>query len=447
MVDEGNAPSRPFGIPNGGRPTAEIPSVPLMEFFLVLIGLVAGAAAVGLVAHRQRRELAGARALLGAARDEAARQRQELAVADARLETLGEDFDRRIAESVRTASTAAYQQANTTLVELAGAKLEGTVSPLKESLVRVGQQVQELESVRARSYGQLTQQLTELGRNTSALTTALRTPHVRGRWGEIQLRRVVELAGMLPYCDFSEQETVHDDDGRSLRPDMIVRLPGERTVVVDAKVPLAAYLDACEAVDEDVRAGHLATHARQLRDHLQRLSQKQYWQQFTDSPDFVVMFLPDEGFFSAAWRQDSELVELGVRSRVHIASPTTLITLLQAFALGWQQEKVAEDARAVQVEGRKLYDSICVMGGHLSTVGKSLDRAVSAYNQTVRSTETRVLPPARKLVQHVVSDKDVPDLDAVTATTIALTASELAAGAQESDQPALEIVARDASAA
>jgi DNA recombination protein RmuC len=418
-----------------------------MEIFLLLLGIVVGAVTVGVAARRQRRELADARAQLVNARDEAARQRQELAVADARLETLGEDFDRRIAESVRTASTAAYQQANTTLVELAGAKLEGTVSPLKESLVRVGQQVQELESVRARSYGQLTQQLTELGRNTSALTTALRTPHVRGRWGEIQLRRVVELAGMVPYCDFSEQETVQDDDGRSLRPDMIVRLPGERTVVVDAKVPLAAYLDACEAVDEDVRAGHLATHARQVRDHVQRLSQKQYWQQFTDSPDFVVMFLPDEGFFSAAWRQDSELVELGVRSRVHIASPTTLITLLQAFALGWQQEKVAEDARAIQLEGRKLYDSICVMGGHLTTVGKSLDRAVSAYNQTVRSTETRVLPPARKLVQHVVSDKDVPDLDAVTATTIALTAAELAAAAQESEQPALEIVARDASAA
>ncbi len=425
-----------------------------MEIVVFLAGIVTGAAALGFLLlrpraaelRRSRLELVAAETSLAAATGHNGDLRQELAVARTRLEALGEDFDRRIAESVRSASTAAYQQVNTTLVELAGARLEGTVTPLKESLARVGAQVQQLESERARSYGQLTQQLSELGRNTTALSTALRTPHVRGRWGEIQLRRIVELAGMLPYCDFDEQVTVQGEDGR-LRPDMIVRLPGAKNVVVDAKVPLSAYLDACEAVDDDVRGGHLATHARHVRDHLQRLSQKQYWQQFADSPDFVVMFLPDEGFFRAAWEHDAELVELGVRNRVHIASPTTLIALLQAIAYGWQQEKVAEDARSVQEEGRKLYESISVMGGHLATVGKSLDRAVTAYNQTVASTERRVLPPARKLAQHVISDKEIGDLEPITATSVALAAAELAAGPGDVDQPALEVVPRDASAA
>jgi DNA recombination protein RmuC len=254
--------------------------------------------------------------------------------------------------------------------------------------------------------------------------TALRTPHVRGRWGEIQLKRVVELAGMLPYCDFDEQVTAATDDGR-LRPDMKVRLPGGKNVIVDAKVPLAAYLDACEATDEDERARHLESHARQVREHMTKLSAKSYWQQFGDTPDFVVMFLPDEGFFRAAWEQDPSLVEAGVRARVHVASPTTLIVLLQAIAYGWQQESVAEDAREIHALGRELYERVAIVGGHLTKMGNSLKGAVGAFNETVGSLEKRFLPTARKLDALVVSDKELPDLAPVVEQPQALQAPEL----------------------
>jgi DNA recombination protein RmuC len=250
---------------------------------------------------------------------------------------------------------------------------------------------------------------------------------------------VVELAGMLPYCDFAEQVTATTEDGR-LRPDLVVQLPGGKRVVVDAKVPLTAYLDAIEAKDEEIRAQKLADHARQVRDHVGKLSQKAYWQQFADSPDYVIMFLPDEGFFRAAWEQDNGLVELGVRSRVHIASPTTLIALLQAIAYGWQQERLAQDAQTVHDLGRKLYESMSVMGGHFAKVGTSLDRAVTAFNQAVASTERRVLPPARKLSEHVVSDKTIEPLEPVTSQTATLQAPEF-------EQRQLEVLPRDANAA
>jgi DNA recombination protein RmuC len=287
--------------------------------------------------------------------------------------------------------------------------------------------VRSLERARAQAFGELKEQLATLSERTSGLATALRTPHVRGRWGEIQLRRVVELAGMVPYCDFVEQVSVAGDEGR-LRPDLIVRLPAGKQVVVDAKVPLAAYLDACETTDEEERARHLAAHARQVREHLQRLSAKSYWQQFADSPDYVVMFLPDEGFFRAAWEQDPSLVEAGVRARVHIASPTTLIVLLQAVAYGWQQETVAEDARRVQRLGRELYERLGVMGGHLAKLGRGLTSAVGAYNEAVGSLETRVLPTARKLEAHVPSDRKLPELEPVDLQTRPLQAQELVEG-------------------
>jgi DNA recombination protein RmuC len=228
---------------------------------------------------------------------------------------------------------------------------------------------------------------------------------------------------MLPYCDFEEQVTATTDDGR-LRPDLVVRLPGGKQVVVDAKVPLAAYLDACEASDAE-REQHLAAHARQVRDHMAKLSAKSYWQQFGDTPDYVVMFLPDEGFFRAAWEHDPSLVETGVRSRVHVASPTTLIVLLQSIAYGWQQESVAEDAREIQALGRELYDRVAVVGGHLSKVGGALKSAVGAFNATVGSLETRFLPTARKLDGYVVSDKALPELSAISEEPQALQAREL----------------------
>jgi DNA recombination protein RmuC len=406
-----------------------------MVIAALLIGLVAGALVVlvalrpALVERRRRTQ-------------EVIVLERELAAAHARL-AAEESSDARVRAAVKSASLEAYAQTNTALVELAASKLEGTVKPLEESLRAVGERVQELDRARAKGYGELSRHLTELGDRTTSLRNALRTPHTRGRWGEIQLRRVVEIAGMLPYCDFAEQVTASSEDGR-VRPDLIVRLPGDKQVVVDAKVPLAAYLEAHETSDEDVRRQRLEDHARQVREHLQKLSAKSYWQQFADSPEWVVMFLPDEGFFRAAWEQDPSLVETGVRSRVHIASPTTLIVLLQAIAHGWQQEKVAEDARVVHALGRELYERMTVaVGTHLAKLGSTLDKAVTAYNETVGSLERRVLPTARKLGQTTLSEKELPDLEPRSTHTVPLQAPELA----PDDRLMVSILAGDADAA
>jgi DNA recombination protein RmuC len=385
-----------------------------------------------------------------AARDASAERvvvlERELAAASARLEASEGSLEARVRDAIRGASAEAYAQSNAAFLELAGAKLGETVAPLAQSLEKVNTQVQELDRARAQSYGALSRQLGELGERTQALATALRTPHVRGRWGEMQLKRVVELAGMLPYCDFAEQVSATTDEGR-LRPDLIVRLPGGKQVVVDAKVPLAAYLDALEATDDDVRAQKLADHARHVREHLQKLGAKQYWAQFTDSPEYVVMFLPDEGFFRTAWEQDPELVELGVRAKVHIASPTTLIVLLQAIAHGWQQEKIAEDARTVHALGRELYERLTVTGTHLTKVGSSLDRAVGAYNEAVGSLERRVLPTARKLGEASLSEKELSTLDPVTGRSVPLRAPELTEPSAPAEQGRLEVLPRGADAA
>jgi DNA recombination protein RmuC len=346
--------------------------------------------------------------------------RTELAGTRAELDVERRSFDEKVVAAVRSASTEAYQANSTAFLQIAETKMR----PLKESLDKVESHVQTLELARERSQGALRTELAQLSERTASLVTALRTPHVRGRWGEIQLKRVVELAGMLPYCDFEQQVTATTDDGR-LRPDMKVRLPGGKSVIVDAKVPLAAYLDACEATDDAERARHLQSHARQVRDHMAKLSAKSYWQQFGDTPDFVVMFLPDEGFFRAAWEQDPSLVETGVRSRVHVASPTTLIVLLQSIAYGWQQQSVAEDAREIHALGRELYERVTIVGTHLNKIGNSLKGAVGAFNDTVGSLERRFLPTARKLESHVVSDKKLPELTPVAEQPQALQAPEL----------------------
>lgn len=407
-----------------------------MVIAALLIGLSAGALAVLVVVRpallERRRRIQEVIAL-----------QRELATAEARLQSAEESSDTRLRDAVKSASLEAYAQTNTALVELAATKLEGTVKPLEESLRAVGERVQELDRARAKGYGELSRHLTDLGERTVSLTNALRTPHTRGRWGEIQLKRVVEIAGMLPYCDFAEQVTASTDDGR-LRPDLIVQLPGGKQVVVDAKVPLAAYLDAQETTDDDVRRIKLDDHARQVRAHLQKLAAKSYWQQFADSPEWVVMFLPDEGFFRAAWEHDPSLVESGVRSRVHIASPTTLIVLLQAIAHGWQQEKVAEDARVVHALGRELYERMTVaVGAHFAKLGATLDKAVGAYNDTVGSLERRVLPTARKLGQTTLSDRELPDLEPRSAHTVPIQAPELA----PDDRLMVSILAGDADAA
>jgi DNA recombination protein RmuC len=284
-------------------------------------------------------------------------------------------------------------------------------APLRESLARVDVRLEQLERDRVAGRAQLGEQLRalidsneRLRGETGALASALRQPQARGRWGEMQLRRVVEMAGMTAHCDFVEQRTVEGEDG-ALRPDMIVRLPGGKQVVVDAKAPLQAFLDGLAATGEQDRARRLAAHARLLRAHMRRLAAKSYWSQFESTPDFVVLFLPGEHFHQAALEVAPDLIEEGVRQRVLIATPMTLITLLRAVGYGWQQERVADSARAIAQAGRELHGRLALLVARLDRVGARLTGAVTAYNEAAGTLEARVLPSARRLGEHgVVAD-------------------------------------------
>jgi DNA recombination protein RmuC len=366
----------------------------VLEIAALVLGLLVGAGVVYLLLRPAVRE--GQRQAL-----EATRLGRELAAAEARLETAGDRAaGERLEEAVRSASRAAYEEANASFLRLAGAKLDGTVAPLRESLERVEGQVKELDRARAQAFGALRQQVELLSDRTGRLANALRSPNVRGRWGETQLRNVVERAGMLEHCDFVTQASVPDRDGGALRPDLVVRLPGAKSVVVDAKVPLGAYLEAFETEDEAERRSRLAGHARQVRDHMGRLAEKGYQRQFSPAPDFVVMFVPDETLLRVAHEHDPALAEDAWARGVILASPSTLMTILRTVAAIWQQETVAESAREIHGLGSELARRLATFSGHLGKVGRSLTSAVGSYNEAVGSFETRVLVQARRLEEH-----------------------------------------------
>jgi len=350
-----------------------------------------------------------------------------------------------VSSTFRSLSAEALQQNTDSFLRLAQSQLE----PIAATLKTFDEKTQALDQERQRAYGSLTQQVRSLAEGqerlraeTGNLRTALRAPHVRGRWGEIQLKRVVELAGMLEHCDFREQATIRDGDGALLIPDLVVNLPGNKHVVVDAKAPLAAYLDSLEADDEPARKAHLQVHARQVRDHIGKLAAKRYWQQFEPAPEFVIMFLPDETFFRTACEADPGLLELGPESGVLPSSPTTLIGLLKVFAYAWQQETIAEDARDIAALGRELYERLGVFASHFSKVGRALGTAVGAYNEATGSFERRLLVTARKFEQHGAASGELAGVEPLETTPVPLTAAELTRA--ESVPPELAPPAADA---
>ena len=289
-------------------------------------------------------------------------------------------------------------------------KIEDIVKPARDSLARLDEELRKMENDRRGVEGQLTEQLRHLGAQTGKLFDALRTPSVRGRWGEIQLKRVVEIAGMVEHCDFFEQEIQSTDSGR-FRPDLRIQLPGSKNVVVDSKVPLKAYLEAMECPDETTRALKLVEHANQIRTHVTQLSSKSYWDACKPTPEFVVLFLPGEMFFSAALQSDAALIEDAAARKVILATPTTLIALLKAVSYGWRQEQLAENAEHISELGQELHERVATMASHLARLGGALGKAVEEFNNTARSMESRVLVSTRRFKElGVASKKEVEEL-------------------------------------
>jgi DNA recombination protein RmuC len=361
---------------------------------MLLLGIAIGAA-VGYLFARSR----------VAAADERARGAQEKA--ELIEGQLGARFAALSAEAL-DASTARFLEVAEGRLGNRQAAVEHLVEPLKQTLARVEEQLRQSDDARTRSHAALAEQVhlarqtsEQLRDQTAALVTALRRPEVRGRWGELQLRRVVELAGMTARVDFDEQVSL---DSGALRPDMVVRLAGGKNIVVDSKVSLAAYLDAAESSDDAVQALRLDAHARHLREHIDRLSAKAYWTALSPSPEFVILFIPGEAFLAPALERDPGLLEYAIRRRVHVATPTTLVTMLRTAQYAWQQDALSDNARAVFDLGRELYERLSGLGKHMDRLGRALNSSVTAFNQTVGSLESRVLVSARRLNDLGVTD-------------------------------------------
>jgi DNA recombination protein RmuC len=358
-------------------------------------------------------------------REGAAAAEEKIALLLQQDKQLADKFDALSAEALRKSSQSFLELAKTQLetfqqgargdLEQRQQAIVELVKPVHASLQLFDGKLQEIELARVGAYEGLKEQVTSLlatqgtlRSETANLVKALRAPSVRGRWAEIHLKRVVEMAGMVDHCDFFEQVSITTEDGR-LRPDMVVRLPGGKSVVVDAKAPLQAYLDAHEATDEETRKARLEDHARQVRTHLADLGRKAYWEQFQPAPEFVILFLPNDGAYLAALELDPSLIEAGVSEKVILATPTTLIAVLRAVAYGWRQERVAENAQAISELGRDLYKRVSAMAKHLAVLGKRLGSSVEAYNETIGSIELRLLPQARKLKDKAGSSE--PEID------------------------------------
>jgi DNA recombination protein RmuC len=373
----------------------------VIPWFSFIAGLLAG----GLIAGLWMR--------VRVARLEAARH-----FAEAGVTKLTDTFQALADAALRSNQSAFLDAARTTLettrAEMSGdlaqkqTAIEGVVQPLADSLSRLETHVRELERAREKAFGSLGEQVQTLARETATLSTALRSPHIRGRWGEVTLRRVAELAGMVHNCDFQEQETREGGDGVRIRPDMTVRLPGGRTLVVDAKVPLTAYLDAVSAPDETSRKASLQRHGQQVSEHVRQLSSKQYWNQFQPAPELVVLFLPGDHFFSAALESRPDLIEEALARKVVIATPVTLISVLKGIAYGWNQEQLAENAEEIRRVASEMYDRVQLVQEHYSDTGRLLEKTVEAYNRSVGSWDSRLVPSLRKMRELGVASGEEP---------------------------------------
>jgi DNA recombination protein RmuC len=435
-----------------------------MNAIWMLTGLVAGAVLGAVIGYLHARSRLAAAAAEAAGRASAADERakaahERAALIDRAAQEKAALLDGQLAERFQVLSAQALDLSSRRFLEIAEGRLnavnakaagdldsrraavEHMVEPLKETLARVETQLRETDAARGRSHAALAEQVTiarqsseQLRIQTQALVTALRRPEARGRWGEMQLRRVVELAGMSARCDFDEQVSVTTLDGAQ-RPDMVIRLAGGKNIVVDSKVSLAAYLEAAEATDSGVRETRLNAHARHVRDHVDRLAAKSYWTALSPAPEFVVLFIPGEAFLAPALEHDPGLLEHAMTHRVHIATPTTLVTMLRTAQYAWQQAALSDNARAVFELGRELYDRLAGFGKHVDALGKSLTTAVSTYNRAVGSLEGRVLVSARKLNQLGVVDAELEQPRPVEETVRALSAPDLIS------QPGPELVA------